>query len=184
MKSFLILLFLSSIFCQSSKFNMNSLLKSLNVTKALTIRHSNSSHVLDKIKEADVPEKVKEWIKTVNPKKLNSISNIDLSYDKKEGGKAKGELYYYSHTKFFSWSSYVFNYGTVEAELKPIPVLTQRKCKGLLGNRKCYNVNYSPYVSEENIKTFLNTKMREAIRNGIKKQNKTKPANNTQKKDN
>ena len=184
MKSFLILLFLSSIFCQSSKFNMNSLLKSLNVTKALTIRHSNSSHVLDKIKEADVPEKVKEWIKTVNPKKLNSISNIDLSYDKKEGGKAKGELYYYSHTKFFSWSSYVFNYGTVDVELKPIPVLTQKKCKGLFGNRKCRDVPYSPYVSEENLKAFLNTKMREAIRKEIKKQNKTKPANNTQKKDN
>ena len=184
MKSFLILLFLSSIFCQSSKFNMNSLLKSLNVTKALTIRHSNSSHVLDKIKEADVPEKVKEWVKTANPKKLNSISNIDLSYDKKQGGKAKGELYYYSYTKFLFWSNYVFNYGTVEAELKPIPVLTQRKCKGLLGNRKCHNVPYSPYVSEDNLKTFLNTKMREAIRKQIKKQNKTKPVNNTQKKDN
>ena len=184
MKSFLILLFLSSIFCQSSKFNMNSLLKSLNVTKAVTIRHSNASHVLDKIKEADVPEKVKEWVKTANPKKLNSISNIDLSYDKKQGGKAKGELYYYSYTKFLFWSNYVFNYGTVEAELKPIPVLTQRKCKGLLGNRKCHNVPYSPYVSEENLKTFLNTKMREAIRKQIKKQNKTKPLNNTQKKDN
>ena len=184
MKSFLILLFLSSIFCQSSKFNMNSLLKSLNVTKAVTIRHSNASHVLDKIKEADVPEKVKEWVKTANPKKLNSISNIDLSYDKKQGGKAKGELYYYSYTKFLFWSNYVFNYGTVEAELKPIPVLTQRKCKGLLGNRKCHNVPYSPYVSEDNLKTFLNTKMREAIRKQIKKQNKTKPVNNTQKKDN
>ena len=184
MKSFLILLFLSSIFCQSSKFNMNSLLKSLNVTKAVTIRESNSSRVLDKIKEADVPEKVKEWVKTANPKKLNSISNIDLSYDKKQGGKAKGELYYYSYTKFLFWSNYVFNYGTVEAELKPIPVLTQRKCKGLLGNRKCHNVPYSPYVSEDNLKTFLNTKMREAIRKQIKKQNKTKPVNNTQKKDN
>ena len=184
MKSFLILLFLSSIFCQSSKFNMNSLLKSLNVTKAVTIRESNSSRVLDKIKEADVQENVKEWVKTINPKKLNSKSNIDLSYDKKEGGKAKGELYYYSHTKFFSWSSYVFNYGTVDVELKPIPVLTQKKCKGLFGNRKCRDVPYSPYVSEDNLKAFLNIKMREAIRKQIKKQNKTKPANNTQKKDN
>ena len=177
-------LLLSITLSQNTNDAYKRILKRINVTNAIEIRASNKTEMNNKVNAANVSESVKEWVKTSSPNKTNSKSNIDLSYDKKEGGKAKGELYYYSHTKFFSWSSYVFNYGTVDVELKPIPVLTQKKCKGLFGNRKCRDVPYSPYVSEENLKAFLNTKMREAIRKEIKKQNKTKPANNTQKKDN
>ena len=95
---FLILfpLLLSITLSQNTNDAYKRILKKINVTNAIEIVASNKTEMNNKINTANVSENIKDWVKNSSPNKTNSKSNIDLSYDKNEGGKAKGELYYFS----------------------------------------------------------------------------------------
>ena len=170
-------LLLSITLSQNTNDVYKRILKRINVTNAIEIRASNKTEMNNKVNAANVSESVKEWVKNSSPNKTNSKSNIDLSYDKKEGGKAKGELYYYSRrlnsvnkTKIID--QVVFYYGIAYAELRPYEPIKYKKCKWRLFKKVCTNHYYSPVIEEDNLKTFINMKMRESIRKDI--QNKKK----------
>ena len=170
-------LLLSITLSQNTNDAYKRILKRINVTNAIEIVASNKTEMNNKINTANVSENIKDWVKNSSPNKTNSKSNIDLSYDKKEGGKAKGELYYYSRrkksvnkTKIID--QVVFYYGIAYAELRPYEPIKYKKCKWRLFKKVCTNHYYSPVIEEENLKTFINMKMREAIRKDI--QNKKK----------
>jgi len=170
-------LLLSITLSQNTNDAYKRILKKINVTNAIEIVASNKTEMNNKINTANVSENIKDWVKNSSPNKTNSKSNIDLSYDKKEGGKAKGELYYYSRrlnsvnkTKIID--QVVFYYGIAYAELRPYEPIKYKKCKWRLFKKVCTNHYYSPVIEEDNLKTFINMKMREAIRKDI--QNKKK----------
>ena len=170
-------LLLSITLSQNTNDVYKRILKRINVTNAIEIRASNKTEMNNKISEVNISESIKDWVKNSSPNKTNSKSNIDLSYDKKEGGKAKGELYYYSRrkksvnkTKIID--QVVFYYGIAHAELRPYQPIKYKKCRWILFKKICTDYQYSPVIEEENLKTFINMKMREAIRKDI--QNKKK----------
>ena len=170
-------LLLSITLSQNTNDAYKRILKRINVTNAIEIVASNKTEMNNKINTANVSENIKDWVKNSSPNKTNSKSNIDLSYDKKEGGKAKGELYYYSRrlnsvnkTKIID--QVVFYYGIAYAELRPYEPIKYKKCKWRLFKKVCTNHYYSPVIEEDNLKTFINMKMRESIRKDI--QNKKK----------
>ena len=170
-------LLLSITLSQNTNDAYKRILKKINVTNAIEIVASNKTEMNNKINTANVSENIKDWVKNSSPNKTNSKSNIDLSYDKKEGGKAKGELYYYSRrlnsvnkTKIID--QVVFYYGIAYAELRPYEPIKYKKCKWRLFKKVCTDHYYSPVIEEDNLKTFINMKMRESIRKDI--QNKKK----------
>ena len=170
-------LLLSITLSQNTNDVYKRILKRINVTNAIEIRASNKTEMNNKVNAANVSESVKDWVKNSSPNKTNSKSNIDLSYDKKEGGKAKGELYYYSRrkksvNKTKTIDQVVFYYGIAHAELRPYQPIKYKKCRWILFKKICTDYQYSPVIEEENLKTFINMKMREAIRKDI--QNKKK----------
>ena len=82
-------LLLSITLSQNTNDVYKRILKRINVTNAIEIRASNKTEMNNKVNAANVSESVKEWVKNSSPNKTNSKSNIDLSYEKNEGGKAK-----------------------------------------------------------------------------------------------
>ena len=180
MKPLLIFLVLTITLCEKTPTMndvYNKILKEIKVINSLETVASNKTEMNNKISEVNISESIKDWVKNSSPNKTNSKSNIDLSYDKKEGGKAKGELYYYSRrkksvNKTKTIDQVVFYYGIAHAELRPYQPIKYKKCRWILFKKICTDYQYSPVIEEENLKTFINMKMREAIRKDI--QNKKK----------
>ena len=180
MKPVLIFLVLTITLCEKTPTMndvYNKILKEIKVINSLETVASNKTEMNNKISEVNISESIKDWVKNSSPNKTNSKSNIDLSYDKKEGGKAKGELYYYSRrkksvNKTKTIDQVVFYYGIAHAELRPYQPIKYKKCRWILFKKICTDHQYSPVIEEENLKTFINMKMREAIRKDI--QNKKK----------
>ena len=154
-------LLLSITLSQNTNDVYKRILKRINVTNAIEIRASNKTEMNNKVNAANVSESVKEWVKTSSPNKTNSKSNIDLSYEKNEGGKAKGELYYLS----LQGNGYVFYYGTANVELGRAEKYYVKKCFLLICSRKLV----VPVIKEDILKSFLNIEIRKAIREKLKK---------------
>ena len=154
-------LLLSIILSQNTNDAYKRILKRINVTNAIEIVASNKTEMNNKINTANVSENIKDWVKNSSPNKTNSKSNIDLSYDKNEGGKAKGELYYFSLKE----NKYVFYYGTADVELGRAEKYYVKKCFLLICSRKLV----VPVIKEETLKSFLNIEIRKAIREKLKK---------------
>ena len=154
-------LLLSITLSQNTNDAYKRILKRINVTNAIEIVASNKTEMNNKVNAANVSESVKEWVKTSSPNKTNSKSNIDLSYDKNEGGKAKGELYYLS----LQGNNYVFYYGTANVELGRAEKYYVKKCFLLICSRKLV----VPVIKEDILKSFLNIEIRKAIREKLKK---------------
>ena len=154
-------LLLSITLSQNTNDVYKRILKRINVTNAIEIRASNKTEMNNKVNAANVSESVKEWVKTSSPNKTNSKSNIDLSYEKNEGGKAKGELYYLS----LQGNGYVFYYGTANVELGRAEKYYVKKCFLLFCSKKLV----VPVIKEETLKSFLNIEIRKAIREKLKK---------------
>ena len=154
-------LLLSITLSQNTNDAYKRILKKINVTNAIEIRASNKTEMNNKINAANVSENIKDWVKNSSPNKTNSKSNIDLSYDKNEGGKAKGELYYFSLKE----NKYVFYYGTADVELGRAEKYYVKKCFLLICSRKLV----VPVIKEDILKSFLNIEIRKAIREKLKK---------------
>ena len=154
-------LLLSITLSQNTNDAYKRILKRINVTNAIEIVASNKTEMNNKINTANVSENIKDWVKNSSPNKTNSKSNIDLSYDKNEGGKAKGELYYLS----LQGNGYVFYYGTVNVELGRAEKYYVKKCFLLICSRKLV----VPVIKEDILKSFLNIEIRKAIREKLKK---------------
>ena len=149
-------LLLSITLSQNTNDAYKRILKKINVTNAIEIVASNKTEMNNKINTANVSENIKDWVKNSSPNKTNSKSNIDLSYDKNEGGKAKGELYYFSLKE----NKYVFYYGTADVELGRAEKYYVKKCFLLICSRKLV----VPVIKEDILKSFLNIEIRKAIR--------------------
>ena len=179
MKRFLIIVLLAFITSKKKKpdktfdyeTQYSSILKKIFVEKAYQVKTKDSDYA-DKINSLHIPEHVKNRIKTVNTTKIISSSNIDISFEEKKGGKAKGELYYFRKDD----KGVSFKYGIAEATLSPLKPFKKEKCHYVLGfYKRCKKVTINPKHSEEQLKSFLNLKMRNAIQQQLyKKYNKTK----------
>ena len=154
-------LLLSITLSQNTNDAYKRILKKINVTNAIEIVASNKTEMNNKINTANVSENIKDWVKNSSPNKTNSKSNIDLSYEKNEGGKAKGELYYFSLQE----NKYVFYYGTADVELGRAEKYYVKKCFLLICSRKLV----VPVIKEDILKSFLNIEIRKAIREKLKK---------------
>ncbi len=140
----------------SENLIFKTIVNSLNTTNEL-MRNYEYINYLQKIQTLNLPENVKNWIKTVNPINNNSVSNIYLSYDPKNGGKAIGELFYLG----FRNNKVSFYYGIYEAVLSPLGKFTILQCMNLFHGKTCKNVEYKP--SEEALKSYIGEEMRKDL---------------------
>ena len=108
-------------------------------------------------------ETVKNWIKTVNPINNNSISNIYLSYDRKIGGKAIGELFYLGIRN----NKVSFYYGIYEVVLSPLGKFTTLQCTNLVFGRGCKNIDYIPDISKDALKSYISDEMRKGMEKNL-----------------
>lgn len=139
----------------SEKLTFKTIVKSLNTTNYIRNYYEYKDY-LQKIQTLNLPENVKNWIKTVNPINNNSVSNIYLSYDTKIGGKAIGELFYLG----FRNNKVSFYYGIYEAVLSPLGKFTTLQCMNLAFGKRCKNIEYKPTISEEALKSYIGEEMR------------------------
>ena len=139
----------------SEKLTFKTIVKSLNTTNYIREYYEYKDY-LQKIQTLNLPENVKNWIKTVNPINNNSVSNIYLSYDPKIGGKAIGELFYLG----FRNNKVSFYYGIYEAVLSPLGKFTTLQCMNLAFGKRCKNIEYKPTISEEALKSYIGEEMR------------------------
>ena len=139
----------------SEKLIFKTIVKSLNTTNYIREYYEYKDY-LQKIQTLNLPENVKNWIKTVNPINNNSVSNIYLSYDTKIGGKAIGELFYLG----FRNNKVSFYYGIYEAVLSPLGKFTTLQCMNLAFGKRCKNIEYKPTISEEALKSYIDEEMR------------------------
>ncbi len=139
----------------SEKLIFKTIVKSLNTTNEL-LRNYEYKNYLQEIQTLNLPENVKNWIKTVNPINNNSVSNIYLSYDPKIGGKAIGELFYLGYRD----NKVSFYYGIYEAVLSPLGKFTTLQCMNLFHGKTCKNVEYKPTIREEALKSYIGEEMR------------------------
>lgn len=139
----------------SENLIFKTIVKSLNTTNYIREYYEYKDY-LQKIQTLNLPENVKNWIKTVNPINNNSVSNIYLSYDTKIGGKAIGELFYLG----FRNNKVSFYYGIYEAVLSPLGKFTTLQCMNLAFGKRCKNIEYKPTISEEALKSYIGEEMR------------------------
>ena len=151
------------------------------VNQALQVKTPNEDYI-EKVSELDVPSKVKEWIKDLNASKLNSKSNIDLTYNKTIGGYARGDIYYFHKTK----EEYTFKYGTADVILGPLKPQRIRKCRSSIHTnilkKKCWYETVFPTYDENRFKNYVINRMKLEIQAKI--YNKYKPKNTNKTKTN
>ncbi len=145
------------------------------VNQALQVKTPNEDYI-EKVSELDVPSKVKEWIKDLNASKLNSKSNIDLTYNKTIGGYARGDIYYFHKTK----EEYTFKYGTADVVLGPIKAERKKICskKPFI---KCHYITMPIDYDSKEFKKYVIHRMRMAIQSKINEKYKPKNTNKTNK---
>ena len=151
-----------------------SAILSITVDKVLQVKTDKEDYI-EKVSELDVPSKVKEWIKDLNASKLNSKSNIDLTYNKTIGGYARGDIYYFHKTK----EEYTFKYGTADVILGPLKPQRIRKCRSSIHTnilkKKCWYETVFPTYDENRFKNYVINRMKLEIQAKI--YNKYKPKN-------
>ena len=178
MKS-LILFPLLYLLIQSQIYNdgYKAIVKNITVSKSLEVKSQNKNEMIAKLKEI-IPSHIFTWLENASEKRLNSKSNIDLSYDKKEGGKANGELYYFNNKIESNQTVYTFYYGIAEAELGPVTKIKRKQCRWRNRRLQCFDHYYTPVIEEDKLKSFLSIRMREAIYVDIKKKKSQKNVQN------
>ena len=157
-------------------FEYSSAILKVTVEKALQVKTTEEDYI-EKISKLDIPQKVKEWVKDLNASKLNSKSNIDITYNKTIGGYAKGDSYYFHKTR----NEYTFKYGTADVILGPLKTFRRRVCsKGFF--RRCRYETVKPLYNEKMFKSFVVDKINRAINSKI--YNKYKPPKKNKTKTN
>lgn len=151
----------------------------VNVTKAEFYYSKNlSENHVENINKLDIPQKIKDWVKKANLNKTNTGKKIDVKYNVTGGGSAKGELYIYRKTKFKNNTEVQFNYGTAEATLRPLPPRIEKRCHGVGKKKKCVNITIPVKITDAEVKSYVELKMRSEIAQVIRKkrfnQNQTK----------
>ena len=155
----------------------SSAILKVTVNKALQVKTPDEDYI-EKVSKLDVPTKVKEWVKDLNASKVNSESNIDLTYNKTIGGYARGDIYYFHKTK----GEYTFKYGTVDVILGPLKPQRIRKCRPshtIILKPKCWYVTVFPTYDEKSFKNYVINRMKAEINTKINNIYKPKNTNKT-----
>ena len=157
-------------------FEYSSAILKVTVEKALQVKTTEEDYI-EKISKLDIPQKVKEWVKDLNASKLNSKSNIDITYNKTIGGYAKGDSYYFHKTR----NEYTFKYGTADVILGPLKTFRRRVCMKKFFFR-CRYETVIPIYNEKKFKSFVIYKINREINSKI--YNKYKPPKKNKTKTN
>ena len=177
MKLYIIaIILLSSVLSKKNPTPLNnyrSAILNITVNNALQVKTDKEDYI-EKVSELDVPSKVKEWIKNLNASKVNSESNIDLTYNKSIGGYAKGDIYYFHKNK----EVYTFKYGTADVTLGPIKAERKKICvkKPII---RCHYIQMPIVYEPKAFKKYVIHRMRNAIQAKINEKYKPKNTNKT-----
>ena len=158
-------------------FEYSSAILKVTVEKALQVKTTEEDYI-EKISKLDIPQKVKEWVKNLNASKINSKSNIDITYNTTLGGYAKGDSYYFHKTR----NEYTFKYGTADVILGPLKTFRRRVCMKKFLVRKCRYETVNPVYNEKKFKSFVIYKINREINSKI--YNKYKPPKKNKTKTN
>ena len=158
-------------------FEYSSAIIKVTVEKALQVKTTEEDYI-EQISKLDIPQKVKEWVKNLNASKVNSQSNIDITYNKTIGGYAKGDSYYFRKIR----NEYTFKYGTADVILGPLKTFRRRVCKKKFFSQRCRYETVNPVYNEQMFKSFVIYKINREINSKI--YNKYKPPKKNKTKTN
>jgi len=162
------------------RYKYSSAIIKIAVEKALQVKTTEEDYI-EKISKLDIPQKVKEWVKDLNASKLNSQSNIDITYNITIGGYARGDSYYFRKIR----NEYTFKYGTADVILGPLKPTKKRRCIQLMVKRKkknfCWYEDIYPLYDKKKFKDYVINRINIEIQDKIYKKYKPSKINKTKK---
>ena len=117
--------------------------------------YNKYENYIEKLLSVSIPQNLKNFLKTTNPKDDNILLKIDVVYDAETGGKATGELMIHKTEN----NRIVVQYGRIYGSLPRIEPTLKRVCKTIMNMEKCKNEFVSPIITKEQLKIEIHNKM-------------------------
>ncbi len=126
--------------------------------------YNKYENYIEKLLSVSIPQNLKNFLKTTNPKDDNILLKIDVVYDAETGGKATGELLVHKTEN----NRIVVQYGRIYGSLPRIEPTLKRQCTRVGTFEKCKNVLVTPYVDKIKLKDMIHNSMIQKMRNARK----------------
>ena len=148
----------------SQNVDYNRLINRIFLTRYQETFNKNEKYI-EKLLSVSIPQNLKNFLKSTNPKDDNILLKIDVVYDAETGGKATGELMIHKTEN----NKIVVEYGKIYGSLPRIEPTLKRECTRVGNYEKCKNILYTPYVDKIKLKDMIHNSMIQKMRNSLKK---------------
>ena len=148
----------------SQNVDYNRLINRIFLTRYQETFNKNEKYI-EKLLSVSIPQNLKNFLKSTNPKDDNILLKIDVVYDAETGGKATGELMIHKTEN----NKIVVEYGKIYGSLPRIEPTLKRECTRVGNYEKCKNILYTPYVDKIKLKDMIHNSMIQKMRNSLKR---------------
>ena len=148
----------------SQTVDYNRLINRIFLTGYQETFNKNEKYI-EKLLSVSIPQNLKNFLKSTNPKDDNILLKIDVVYDAETGGKATGDILVHKTEN----NRIVVQYGRIYGSLPRIEPILKRVCQRVGNFDKCKNTLYTPYVDKIKLKDMIHNSMIQKMRNSLKK---------------
>ena len=148
----------------SQNVDYNRLINRIFLTRYQETFNKNEKYI-EKLLSVSIPQNLKNFLKSTNPKDDNILLKIDVVYDAETGGKATGDILVHKTEN----NKIVVEYGKIYGSLPRIEPTLKRECTRVGNYEKCKNILYTPYVDKIKLKDMIHNSMIQKMRNSLKR---------------
>ena len=148
----------------SQTVDYNRLINRIFLTRYQETFNKNEKYI-EKLLSVSIPQNLKNFLKSTNPKDDNILLKIDVVYDAETGGKATGDILVHKTEN----NRIVVEYGRIYGGLPRIEPILKRVCQRVGNFDKCKNILYTPYVDKIKLKDMIHNSMIQKMRNSLKR---------------
>ena len=148
----------------SQTVDYNRLINRIFLTGYQETFNKNEKYI-EKLLSVSIPQNLKNFLKSTNPKDDNILLKIDVVYDAETGGKATGDILVHKTEN----NRIVVQYGRIYGSLPRIEPILKRVCQRVGNFDKCKNILYTPYVDKIKLKDMIHNSMIQKMRNSLKR---------------
>ena len=148
----------------SQNVDYNRLINRIFLTRYQETFNKNEKYI-EKLLSVSIPQNLKNFLKSTNPKDDNILLKIDVVYDAETGGKATGDILVHKTEN----NRIVVQYGRIYGSLPRIEPILKRVCQRVGNFDKCKNTLYTPYVDKIKLKDMIHNSMIQKMRNSLKR---------------
>ena len=143
----------------SQNVDYNRLINRIFLTRYQETFNKNEKYI-EKLLSVSIPQNLKNFLKSTNPKDDNILLKIDVVYDAETGGKATGDILVHKTEN----NKIVVEYGKIYGSLPRIEPTLKRECTRVGNYEKCKNILYTPYVDKIKLKDMIHNSMIQKMR--------------------